>query len=395
MSIDVTDRLQAMKVDSDELEYIVLCFFGRGSNGGSRKPRYFQEGAEESYIEFEYGKRGNLLRITAQPAVTKTNLKALREMVQQKLIDNQVAKIGQSVAFSFPQIKGYFRHGDLFQINPSLELPPGTHPLQFPFVLQYRYMSCEDFSINSRRKRAALTRYTRYLNIIANASVEPPSRYTQALWVYGDDAKSSVWKTAGYIPSITLEDLDEFTPFEDVQRIDTFEPNDYYKRSGFGLGEGLSLSNITSHLLDKINVLSATDREKFDRSAVWFKMSRDMHSTSSSSSFNALATAIECLLPKNETKCDSCKQPVYKISKGFMDFLEQYAQPNPELQKEIEQLYKKYYPMRSSLTHGLALLDADLRPWAFMSEKSNEESIIQRALHDTVRIAIINWLNQR
>jgi len=78
-----------------------------------------------------------------------------------------------------------------------------------------------------------------------------------------------------------------------------------------------------------------------------------------------------------------------------MDFLKTYAQPSPELQTEIEKLYKKYYPMRSSLTHGSALLDSDLRPWAFMSEKSNEESTIQRGLHDTVRVAMINWLNQR
>jgi hypothetical protein len=327
--------------------------------------------------------------------VAKADLKTLQDIVRQKLIDNQVEKIGQSVAFSLPSIKGYFRHGNLFQINPSLELPHETYPLQFPFVLQYRYTSCEDFSINARRRQAALTRYTRYLNVIANAAVEPPSRYAQALWVYANDAKSSAWRTAGYIPSIPLEDLDEFTPFEDAQRIDTFDASDYYKRIGFGLGEGLSLPNIASHLLDKITALSATDREKFDRSAVWFKMSRDMHNTSSSSSFNALATAIECLLPESEAKCECCKQPVYEISKRFMDFLKQYAKPSPELQAEIEQLYKKYYPMRSNLTHGAALLDADLRPWAFMSEKSNEESIIQRALHDTVRIAIINWLNQR
>src|SRR5260370_6683765 len=99
MSIDITNRLHTTEVDSDELAYIVLGFFGKGSNGGSRKPRYFREGAEGSYVEFEYGKRGNLLKITAQPTVTKADLKTLQEMVQQKLIDNQVEKIGQSVAF--------------------------------------------------------------------------------------------------------------------------------------------------------------------------------------------------------------------------------------------------------------------------------------------------------
>ena len=395
MSIDITNRLYALEVDPDELASIVLGFSGRGSNGGTRRPRYFKEGAEESYIEFEYGKRGNLLKVTAQPTVAEADLKTLRQVVRQKLIDNQVEKIGQSVAFSLPSVKGYFRYGDLFQVNPSLELPPDTYPLQFPFVLQYRYTSCDDFAINGRRRLAALTRYTRYLNVIANGIIEPPPRYTEQLWVYADDVKSSVWKQAGYIPSVTLGDLEAFTPFEDAQRIDIFEPGDYYGRMGFGLGEGLVLSNITSYLLDKINALNATDREKFDRSAVWFKTSYDVFSRSSSSSFNALATAIECLLPENKATCDSCGQPVYKITERFMDFLKTYAQPSPELQAEIEKLYKKYYPMRSSLTHGSALLDADLRPWAFVSEKSHEESMIQRALHSTVRIAIINWLSQR
>jgi hypothetical protein len=395
MSIDMTNRLHVAEVNSDELAHIVLGFFGRGSNGGSRKPRYFKENTEDSYIEFEYGKRGNLLKITAQSTVAEADLNMIQERVQQKLIDKQVDKIGQSVAFSCPPIKGYFRHDNLFQINPSLELPPDTHPLQFPFLLQYRYKSCDDFVINGRRKLAALTRYTRYLNVIANGVVEPPPRYTEQLWVYADDAKSSVWKQAGYIPSNALEDVEVFTPFEDARRIDIFEPSDYYKRGGFGLGEGLSLPKITSYLLDKINSLSATDLEKFDRSAVWFKMSHDVYSTSSSSSFNALATSIECLLPENKSKCECCGQPVYEITRRFMDFLKEYAKPSPELQTEIEKLYKKYYPMRSSLTHGSALLDSDLRPWAFMSEKSNEESMIQRALHDTVRIAIINWLNQR
>ena len=395
MSINVTNRLHATEVDPDELEYIVLSFFGRGSNAGSRKPRYFKENNADSYIEFEYGKRGNLLKITAQHTVAEADFNAIQERVQQKLIDNQVEKIGQSVAFSFPSIKGYFRYDNLFQINPSLELQPDTHPLQFPFLLQYSYKSCDDFAINGRRKQAALTRYTRYLNIIANGVVEPPPRYIEQLWVYADDLKSSVWKQAGYIPTDDLSDLEAFTLFGDTQRIDICEPNDYYRRSGFGFGEGLSLPTITSRLLDKISSLNAVDREKFNRSAVWFKMSHDVYSTSSSSSFDALATSIECLLPENKSKCECCGQLVYAITRRFMDFLKEYAQPTPELQTEIEKLYKKYYPMRSSLTHGSALLDADLRPWAFMSEKSNEESMIRRALHDTVRIAIINWLNQR
>jgi ribosome biogenesis GTPase A len=135
MSIDMTKRLHATEVDSDELAKNVLSFFGRGSNKGTRKPRYFKEKSEDSYIEFAYDKRGNLLRITAQPTVSKADLKAIQEMVKQKLIDKQVEKIGQSVAFSFPPINGYFRHSDLFQVNPSLELPPDTHPLQYPFVL--------------------------------------------------------------------------------------------------------------------------------------------------------------------------------------------------------------------------------------------------------------------
>jgi hypothetical protein len=280
-------------------------------------------------------------------------------------------------------------------MNPSFELLPDTHPQQFPFVLQYRYTSCDDFSINHRRKMAAFTRYTRYLNIIANGLVEPPPRYIEQLWVYADDTKSSVWKQAGYIPTVDLSDLETFTPFADTQRIDICEPNDYYSRSGFGFGEGLSLPTIGSHLLDKIQSLSATDLEKFNRSAVWFKMSHDVYSRSSSSSFNALATSIECLLPENTSTCECCGQPIYQITKKFLDFLKQHAQPPSELQAEIEKLYKKYYPLRSSLTHGSVLLDADLRPWAFMSEKSQEEYIIRLALHNTVRIAIINWLNQR
>jgi hypothetical protein len=374
MSINLTNKLHATEVDPDELEYIVLSFFGRGSQAGSRKPRYFKENNEDSYVEFEYGTHGNLLKITVQPTVAEAVLNTIRERVQQKLIDNQVEKIGQSVAFS---------------------LPSNTHPLQFPFVLQHRYKSCDDPSINHRRKLAAFTRYTRYLNIIANGVVEPPPRYTEQLWVYADDSKSPVWKQAGYIPTDDLSDLETFTSFEDTQCIDICEPNDYYSRSGFGFGEGLSLPTIANHLLDKISLLNAADLEKFNRSAVWFKMSHDVYSTSSSSSFNALATSIECLLPENKSTCKCCGQPIYRITKKFLDFLKQYAQPTPELQAEIEQLYKKYYPLRSSLTHGSALLDADLRPWAFMSEKSQEEYIIRLALHNTVRIAIINWLNQR
>lgn len=394
MSINVTSRLHATEVDPVELEYIVLGFFGRGSNAGTRKPRYFKENAEDSYIEFEYGSHGNILKITAQPKVIEADLNAIQARVQQKLIDNQVEKIGQSVAFSSSPIKGYFRYDNLFQINPGLELPPDTHPFQFPFILQYRYKSCDDFVINGRRKQAAFTLYTRYLNTIANGVIEPPPRYTEQLWVYADDIKSSVWKQAGYIPTADLSDLAVFAPFEDTEQIDTCELNDYYKR-GFSLSQGLLLPKITSYLLNKINSLSAADLEKFNRSAVWFKMSHDVFSRSTSSSFNALATSIECLLPENKSTCEYCGQPVYQITKKFLDFLKQYAQPPSELQEEIEKLYKKYYPLRSSLTHGSALLDADLRPWAFMSEKSNEESIIQRALYDTVRIAIINWLNQR
>jgi hypothetical protein len=81
MGVNVTKRFQTAEVDPDELEYIVFGYFGRGSNGGTRKPRYFKDGNEESYIEFEYGNHNNLLKITAQPGVKEADLIAIQEIV--------------------------------------------------------------------------------------------------------------------------------------------------------------------------------------------------------------------------------------------------------------------------------------------------------------------------
>ncbi len=111
----------------------------------------------------------------------------------------------------------------------------------------------------------------------------------------------------------------------------------------------------------------------------WYAQYRYTAKESRSSAFIALVTALECL----------GEQPRYRVTVHFKEFLKKYFPAIDQFPKEKKIIYQ----VRSQLAHGADLLRADLEPWNFLVDATEEDQgQLQRNLLYIARLAIYNWL---
>jgi hypothetical protein len=154
-------------------------------------------------------------------------------------------------------------------------------------------------------------------------------------------------------------------------------------------------------LLCRYRDLSEANRSKFDRATFWMEVADRQSTTSVSSSFASLVTAVESLTDrgtKHWVYCDQCEaqqsHDVPSAGKKFRSFFETYA-PNPALRKSRSQMYKMYklsYGFRSDILHGSDLMQMD-QDLAFGLDPIDwNEAELHRELWSITRLALRNWL---
>jgi hypothetical protein len=134
--------------------------------------------------------------------------------------------------------------------------------------------------------------------------------------------------------------------------------------------------------IDRFFALSADDKERFLRAGYWFQHASRVFRLSKSASFVALVSAIEALMPSSQA---STKQQ-------FVDFVEALVPGNsiPEAER------KRFYQVRSALSHGGKLLASDHAGWGLQfTPKHLGEGRDTRVVSQIVQLVLHNWLATR
>lgn len=195
----------------------------------------------------------------------------------------------------------------------------------------------------------------------------------------------------GYAWEGAILELDQFSSTAELSPLGVVDANEYYSRRGITLDQKLDVPSDIEQQLDRFFSLPASEREKFLRASYWFQHAHGVFSRSKSASFIALVSAIEALMPpppKGGTQCPQCKQMLGTgPTKQFVDFVDALVPGGAVPESER----KRFYQLRSALSHGGKLLVGDHGVWGF-SPKQLGEGQDTRVVWQIVQLVLHNWL---
>ena len=186
-----------------------------------------------------------------------------------------------------------------------------------PFILQFRYSSCSDQTINGYRRTEKTVKLTRVLNTLCRSAISSSPRYAQHFWgIYTDKEFSCRFTQEGYgYPNFTSE-LKDFSGTNETPPIKFFPAAMYYDIDFFPGDYDVTLPDSIEKYLDKVFSLKPDHAKQFDIPSTWFCQVKDLWPRSSSSALIAVVSAIEALLEKNYESCNACGQPKFE---GFLE----------------------------------------------------------------------------
>lgn len=146
------------------------------------------------------------------------------------------------------------------------------------------------------------------------------------------------------------------------------------------------------HCLDIFDALDTDNRQKILRASFWLDHSSQVWRLSKSASYQSLIQAVEVLIdiPKKQPKCTECHRTLgVGPTALFTTFLDKYSPASSTLEPARSELYN----VRSSLSHGNALLHMDQGVvFNWYNPKPPHENLLISNARLLCRRAIINWL---
>ncbi len=270
--------------------------------------------------------------------------------------------------YSTKPLNSRFRYKDLFQIYPSNRKLKNYHPiiLQLSFskpTPYYRYSS-NDSDILSRttiEKLHLLSLFTQFYFYGFSKRKHPVKKFSSSAF---PEIKRGMIR---WYQDKTLDDrnVPEIIVPDNIETL-----FDIYEKLG----------------KQKYNI--------FRKSLYLFYSGVELKGPFPSQSFISLVSALETLIDFDNRfsgRCNSCGQPIYKVSKRFKDFILKYAYSDKET-KSNKKFISSLYNKRSEITHKGLLLVADL----FWDNKQFsvdwKESFLHKDLIGVTRHCLINWL---
>jgi len=392
-SLNLSKSLHIKDVNEEELHAVLLSFFGNATYPTSRIQRLTKRYAEGS-LELRYTGKGAIH--SAITDMDPAEIQKLSDHIAQHLIENQVARVGQTVCFSDEGIKGAFRYDDLFQILPAgTEYPDVLSVIaDHPFILQFRFIAGPDPIVNDLRRKPIIKEYICHLNAVCRSGLQTAPTFTDFCWCIDTQTRpmTTRWMQRGYsVSSVLTQDLNEYSPIGRLPAIPMIAAPEYYKHGFRRSTDDFALPDNIHGLIGKIRSLTPDRRKRFDLACTWLSMSRDISKTSSSAEYISRIAPVEALLQKKAETCSSCGQPKYSIAKTLKDFLKRYVPGIEEQPHALNQIYR----VRSDLAHGLELLLTDLGQFGSPSPGSASEMMLQYNAAQIAGSAVLNWLQEQ
>jgi hypothetical protein len=395
----MTDRTKLLnelggdRAEQSEFADVLGVYFGGAAQKSNKEIEYLtSEGG--TALTLIYNGEGLLIGAKAGPALKDTDVRDLRRRVEEELLTPGPVKVRRRVLFAPVPTRGWYRYKDQFQIMPVPEDAPkprrsvwGDHP----FFLEFKYSHSSGIFISSQR----WARIGRELELFCSAILSWRVRsigQTQYHWCIelSEDKKllPSKFRQEGYLwPGGVLE-LDSFSNTENLSPLAALDPNSYYTLRSISVDQALDVPSDLTVLLDAFSNLSSADRNRFLRASYWVQHAREV--SSKSAEFVSLVSAIEALSsePQSRERCKECGQLVGPgPTKLFADFVEAHL-PGAAI-PESER--KRFYSLRSALSHGGKLLLSDHSLWGFNPKRLGEDSDT-RSMWQIVQMVLHNWL---
>jgi hypothetical protein len=292
-------------------------------------------------------------------------------------------------------VSGWFRFQDIFQFFP---LPSDAPRPQFlladhPFILEFKYQSSSSASISIQREQ----RIGREIELICSALLFPKvwsiGSQTQYRWTFeitADGNPISKFRQEGYVWRDAIIETNDFSQPGDLSSIAIVDNQTYYSRRGLSPGQDLDIPEDFVPLLTVFWRLTPADRDRALRASYWFQHAKLVSSVSSSAAFIALVSAVEALIPPSgpAAVCKDCGQLTGAgPTKRFVEFVEDHL-PEGAIPKRDR---RRFYRLRSALTHGGRLLMTDHKGWGFTPNSIRENQDITM-LRQIVHFVFHNWL---
>ena len=385
-------------VEQDELEVVFLSYFGQGEHPNSLHYKFSKSLDKDVFITVTYDNKRKMTEITPSPKLSKQNIQDLKKRISEELIDNQTISVGQQVCFSQNNrsVEGYFKYKDIFQLVPVPSHAPrqeyvvGGHP----FLLQYKYVSSSNISVDNARRMKRVTELGLLIHFLSGSVVIYPSVYIEFAWVFNraddKDFSTSLKQIAYHYEGLTTK-LEGYSSVESLNLIPFGERH----------SNELTLKINSSQLLDKVFSLDSKQYDRLIKSLYWYYISNKTWLLSHSLSYVSLITSIECLLEKVDKcscgtakahkgleLCDICGESKFRIGKSIKEFFEKHAKTTFDQMSSEEK--KQIYNIRSGMVHGADIYPRDLNS-QFSYSQSLDDSF-QRHISKLVSESINKWI---
>ncbi len=392
--MDLKSYLFSDNVDTDEFLEVVSAHFGTSSliPDGTRRIVKKDDG---NGVIATVGKDGKIIELSLLAKMPQTELDQIRAKIQSDLVDNQVLKVGSVHAFSGSKLLGYFKYKDYFQILPVPRHAP--QPIDMitpqPLDLEFSYKSTPNSLLDFQRREYESLKIIRFLNIISPIPFSLGPRNDGHTWVFNEGTTKAFSAQKGYTYEGFSHIREKFTDVSQLQPIKRDPYQNYYSKLHGASSEGLIFPDNTESMLDKIFALNKGDYYKLSLAATWLTYSHKLWDISNSAGYIALVNTIESMLDHNGARCKCCGQPIFSVTKKFVDFIEKYtgSMNNKDFRKFAAQLYL----FRSDMSHGITLFEADKKErGSHLAHVLSGQWQMQMSLSNVVITSLINWLLQ-
>jgi hypothetical protein len=312
-------------------------------------------------------------------------------------------KVGREYSFSGFRVLGSWRglRSGVQILPPAPEAPRAPVEMAaHPFILEFPIIGAPNdlWPITNHRRMREHRRLTLLLNVLLTARVSFHPRRSEHFWAHIPAAEGSAgngesrWLQQFFWAPLGAPVTDALSQ-PGAEKLAEVEPEAYYTNVGYD-GNPLRVPTDLDESLCHYGDLSAANWSKFDRAAFWMDIASRQWTTSVSSSFASLVSAIESLTNRGTTHgvyCEQChadrSHEVPGATERFRSFFETYA-PGAALRKSRTQMYE----LRSGILHGsyLMQIDQDL-DFGFDPPGWNEDQL-HRELWSITHLALRNWL---
>lgn len=345
-------------------------------------------------LDVVYDKHGRIACCEPGPGLTEDLVATLRKHVAGAYGPDAGFEIRRDVLFSVPEVKGFWPHGDDWQILPAPpQAPrPGFLVAEHPFVFEYRVRTSLNNFISLTRRRRRFRELHLLLSLVLRGLITREPDTHPHHWVLLHEPAAHGSRTAylneGYmVGGGFVIRADGFSDPVGHPKLVVVPDDEYYVRRGLERDD-LDVPTCLDAFFDRFESADPRTRNQLVRASYWVDVAYRVWHTSKSLSFVAAINAVETLVPDQEhDPCPCCgRNRAPGPSAGFRQLIETHAAA------EGAEARAAMYGLRSALMHGRGLHSSDdSSAWAALIPRNIEHMQLHETALAVSRAVIRSW----